>query len=54
MVHGVADHVHERIGNRLIDRLIDLCFAAFGDEVNFLVQFFAHIPDNTVHLLEYT
>ena len=53
VVHRVADHVHERVSNGFVDGLIHFGIAALGDEIHFLIQLLAHIPDDAVHLLEY-
>lgn len=53
VVHRVADHVHERVGNGFVDGLVHFGIAALGDEIHFLIQLLAHIPDDAVHLLEY-
>ena len=52
VVHGVADHVHDGVSDGVHDGLVHLGVLAHQGELHLLVQLFAHIPDDAVHLLE--
>ena len=52
VVHRVADHVHKRIGNGVIDGFIHLCVAAERNKLCLLIKLFGHITHNTRHFLE--
>ena len=53
MIHTVTDNVHQRILNTVYNGLIYFSFLSDNGETYVLVKFLLHIPDDSVHLLEY-
>ena len=52
VVHGVAHDVHDGVADAVHDGLIHLGVLAHQGQPGPLAQLLAHIPDDTVHLLE--